>query len=182
MTIRLITAPTVEPVSVATAKSFLRIDGTEDDALLAILIAAARGKGEQIARRAFITQTLEMTVDAWPADRMLKVMRPPLLSITSVKYLDEDAVEATWMDYLVDTKSEPGRIIFNSLPDVTLLEAGGITVRFTAGYGANDTAVPQVIKQAVLLLVAYWYETREAGESVPDGIRKMFVSERAVWF
>lgn len=182
MTLRVITAPTVEPVSVETAKSFLRIDGTADDALLAILVPMAREKGEQLARRAFTTQTLEMTVDAWPSDYSLKVLRPPLLTVTSVKYLDEDKVEATWTDYLVDTKSEPGQIVFNSFPGVTLFESGGITVRYTAGYGATAADVPQTIKQAILLLIAYWFENREMGGTVPDGIRQMFISERVVWF
>ena len=183
MTLRVITPPTVEPVSVETAKAFLRIDGTADDALLAVLVPAAREKGEQITRRAFTTQTLEMMVDAWPIDGyVLKVLRPPLLSVVSVKYLDEDAAQSTWTDYAVDIKSEPGNILFNSFPAVTLQETGGITVRFTAGYGAAATDVPQTIKQAILLLIAYWFENREMGGVVPGGIRDMFLSERVVWF
>jgi uncharacterized phiE125 gp8 family phage protein len=182
MNLRVITPPTVEPVSVETAKSYLRIDGTADDTLLAVLIAAARGTGEELARRAFITQTLEMTVDAWPADYVLTIQRPPLLTVTSVKYLDRSKVEATWTDYVVDIKSEPARIIFRSLPSTVLLETGGITVRFTAGYGTTAADVPQTIKQAVLLLTAYWFENREMGGVVPDNIRQMFISERVVWF
>jgi uncharacterized phiE125 gp8 family phage protein len=99
-----------------------------------------------------------------------------------VTYLDEDAVEATWIDYAVDTKSQPGKIIFETIPGVALLESGAITVRFVAGYGATADTVPQTIKQAILLLVAFWYETRETGGTVPAGIRQMFMNERVVWF
>lgn len=179
MTLRVITAPTTEPVSVETAKAYLRIDGTQDDALLAILVPAAREKGEQIARRAFTTQTLELTVDAWPANYVLKLLRPPVLSVTSVKYLDWTGAQSTWQLYVVDTQS--GRIVFNSFPGARLLRSGAITVRYIAGYGATAADVPQTIKQAILMLTAYWFENREAGGAVPDGIRDMFIGERVVW-
>jgi uncharacterized phiE125 gp8 family phage protein len=98
-----------------------------------------------------------------------------------VKYLNDAAVEATWTDYTVDTKSEPGKIILHSLPSAALLESGAITVRFVAGYGNADTDVPDRIKQAILQLVAYWYESRAIGD-VPKGIRDQFIGERVVWF
>lgn len=182
MTLRLITAPAAPTVATATVKSFLRVDHSTDDTMIESLVKAASEKGEALARRAFITQTLEMTLDEWPSDSILTVLRPRLQSVTSVKYLDEDAVEATWTDYTVDAKSEPGRIIFHSLPSVSLLESGGITVRFVAGYGASESNVPDRIKQAVMQLVAHWYELRGASFDVPKPIRDMFVAERVVWF
>src|SRR5574341_1423176 len=116
MNLRVITPPATEPVSVETVKSHLRIDLEAEDALLDIYIAAARERGEGLARRAFLTQTLELTVDAWPADGLLKLPRPPLQSVTSVKYLDRNGVEAPWTDYQVDARSEPGQIYFQSFP------------------------------------------------------------------
>jgi len=182
MTLRLITAPVNLPVSVATAKSFLRVDHATDDTLLTSLIKAAADTGEGIARRAFITQTLEMTLDAWPEEYALTLWRPPLQSVTSVKYTNEDGVEATWTDYRTDIKSEPGVILFDSFPSAALTESGAVTVRFVAGYGLSETDVPERIKQAILFLVAYWYENRESVGEVPVGIRKMFIAERVVWF
>lgn len=181
MSLRLITAPAVEPVSAVTAKTYLRIDHTDDDVLIAMLLKAAREQGEMLARRAFITQTLEQTLDDWPSDLLLTILRPRLQSVTSVKYLNDAGVEATWTDYAVDIKSEPGKIIFHSLPSTSLLESGAITVRFVAGYGATDADVPNCIKQAILQLVAYWYEDRMIGD-VPKGIRDQFINERVVWF
>jgi uncharacterized phiE125 gp8 family phage protein len=155
------------------------VDGSDDDTLITSLIKAAREKGEDLSRRAFITQTWEQIIDAWPVNFRLKIYRPPLQSITSVKYLDSDNVEHTWTDYVTDTRNEPGIIIFNTLPGDALLESGAITVRFVAGYGA-DTAVPERIKSAILSLVAYWYENRESRD-VPGNIKKAFIDERAVW-
>ena len=181
MSLRLITPPTVEPVSVATAKTYLRVDGSDDDTLIGSLIKAAREKGEELARRAFITQTLEQTIDAWPSDMRLKLYRPPLQSITSVKYLDSSNVEHTWTDYVADIRSGPGVVIFNSLPSASLLESGAITVRFVAGFGAAGTNVPERINQTILQLVAYWYENRDS-QAVPTYITQAFVAERVVWF
>lgn len=180
MNLRVITAPTEEPVSTETAKLFLRVDASAEDTLIASLIKAAREKGEELSRRAFVTQTLEMIVDDFPPNYALKVARPRLQSVTSVTYYDEDNNSAVWTDYVVNARSEPGTIIFDSLPSVALMESGGVVVRFVAGYGAAS-AVPERIKNLILSLVAYWYENRESRD-VPSDIRKGFVAERAVWF
>jgi uncharacterized phiE125 gp8 family phage protein len=188
MHLRLITAPTVEPVSVATARLFLRVDGSDDDTVITLLTKAAREKGEELARRAFISQTWEMIIDCWPHDLRLKVYRPPLISVSFVKYLDSSNVEHTFTDYVVDTRNEPGVIIFNTLPGEALLKSGAITVRFVAGYGAAETNVPDRIKTAILLLVAHWYEHRETinigniVSEVPMGSKLLFIAERVVWF
>ena len=181
MNLRLITAPAVEPVSLETVKSFLRVDGTDEDALITSLAKAAREKGEELARRALITQTWDMTVNMWPIDLRLKVYRPPLQSITSVKYFDSDNIEHTWTDYVTDTRNAPGVVIFNTLPGVALLESGAITVRFVAGYGDAESAVPERVKSLILALTAHWYENRESHD-VPADIKWAFISERAVWF
>ncbi len=39
--------------------------------------------------------------------------------------------------------------------------ANGIEIDFTAGYGATPSHVPAPIRQALLLLVAHWYERRD---------------------
>ena len=48
-----------------------------------------------------------------------------------------------------------------SWPSFTPYPTGAVRIQFTAGY--NDIAnVPQMVKQAILLLVGHWYENREA--------------------
>lgn len=186
--LRVITPPTVEPVSVETAKVFLRVDISDDDALIGALIKGARETGEELARRAFLTQTLEMILDDWPPNLMLGLMRPPLQSVVSVKYYDEDNVEATWTDYTVDARSEPGRIHFNSVPGTSLAESGGVVVRYIAGYGDAPSDVPERLTRAILSLAAYWYENRETVNignivnEMPMGAKQAFIGERATWF
>ncbi len=52
MTSILVAGPAVEPLSVAEAKTYLRLDHAEDDALLSTLIAAARSHIESVTRKA----------------------------------------------------------------------------------------------------------------------------------
>ncbi len=181
MTLRLITPPAVEPVTLAEAKLFLRVDTTADDALITSLIKAARQKGEELSRRAFLTQTWDLVESQWPANLIFKIPRPPLQSVTSVTYIDYYQASALWTDYKFDINSEPGRVILRSVPGVSLLDAGGILVRFVAGYGDAADDVPENLKTAVKALVGYWYENRQLGNT-PHDLAAPFIGERATWF
>src|SRR5690242_18760477 len=62
MTSYLIAGPGEEPVSLAEAKAFARIDGSDEDALVGALIAAARLHVESLTGRALITQTWRLVL------------------------------------------------------------------------------------------------------------------------
>jgi len=83
-----------------------------------------------------------------------------------VRYYDTDdtAYFIDAGDYLVDVKSEPGRVCLNygeSWPSTTLRPHNGICVTFVAGYGDAASDVPRNIRQAMLLLIGHLYENRE---------------------
>lgn len=163
MAITIVTPPSEEPLTLTEAKIHLRVDHTDDDALITSLIFAARQYVEQYLQRAIITQTLRLTMDAFP-DGDIKVY-PSLQSITSIKYIDTDGVLQTWptANYLVDTYSLIGRVspaYGDSYPD-TRNQLNAIEIVFIAGYGVAAD-VPQSIKQAMFLIIGHWYENREA--------------------
>lgn len=165
MSIKIITPPASEPVLLADAVLHCRIDGTDENALVTALIVAAREYCEKYSGRAYITQTIRASFDGWPRFP-IRLPRPPLASVTSVKYFGEDNTEYTLdaANYYVDTDTEPGRIALASgisLPATTLRDINAVQVTYTAGYG-NAAAVPQRVKQAMLLLIGYWYQNREA--------------------
>jgi uncharacterized phiE125 gp8 family phage protein len=113
-----------------------------------------------------LTQTWRYVADAWPASDTLELRPWPLQSVTSIKYTDENNVQATFAssNYVVDTYSEPGRVRLKSSatwPSTTLAALNGLAVEFVAGYGDTPVDLPQRLRQAVLLLVAHWYENRE---------------------
>lgn len=66
MALKLITAPTIEPVTLEEIKEHCRIDGAEDDNLLTSLITVARQEAEKITRRQLITATWELRLDHFP--------------------------------------------------------------------------------------------------------------------
>jgi uncharacterized phiE125 gp8 family phage protein len=166
MGVKVITPPETEPISLDEAKKHCRIDEeTDEDDLLSDLITAAREYCETNQNRVYITQTLELTLDKWPCFPM-EIPRPPLAEVISVKYTDKDGVETVWptTEYIVDTDNEPGRIALaygKSIPSVALAPINGIRMQFIAG----SDAVAKKFKQAMLLLIGYWYANREVAAS-----------------
>lgn len=160
-----------------------------EDTLLAALIQAAREYVEDYQNRALCTQTWELVLDSWPVRDYVELPKPPLQSVTSIKYKDSAGTESTWADtnYIVDPDSFLGRVVLAdgiSWPTATLYPAGGIRIQFVAGYGlAAD--VPQTTRQAMLLLIGHLYENREAGTDralteIPFGVKSLLDMNRVV--
>jgi len=63
----LLAGPAAEPVTLAEAKQFLRVEHDDDDDIIAALIAGSRIHVETQTRRALITQSWRLTRDVWPA-------------------------------------------------------------------------------------------------------------------
>lgn len=173
MTLKLITAPATEPVTLAEAKLQCRVDAdiTRDDALITALITAAREQCEHEVGRALITQTWEQVLDAFPTAE-LPLGRPDPITVVSVKYIDEAGTEIT-LDpsaYYADLDTMAGWVLpaEGTTWPTTNDTANAVRVRFTAGYGAAS-AVPAGIKAWILMRVATMYKFREeiaAGASV----------------
>lgn len=167
MKLTVVTPPATEPLSLVEVKEYLRIDGTDQDAVLGAIIKAARRFCENVQRQAYITQTLELALDAWPREAHITLPRAPLRSVTAVTYTDKDGAEAIMppSDYIADTRAEPGQVVLaygKNWPSVTLQPVNGVVIRYEAGYGTAATTVPETAKQAMWLLVGHWNERREA--------------------
>lgn len=160
---KVITPPASEPVTLAEVKAQLRIDAadTDYDSILTPLITASREWCEGYQNRAYTAQTLEIALDNWP-DCEFKLKRPPLQSVSSIKYTDTDSVETTWAaaNYIVNDYQEPARIVraYNvSWPTATLTPVNGIKVRYVAGC-ADAADVPERAKQAIIMLTAHYFD------------------------
>ena len=163
----LVTAPATEPLTTQEAKDHLRVTNSDDDTYIDGLVTTAREWAESNTERAFITQTWDYFLDAFPADGFFRLPVPPLISVASVKYTDDpDGTVATFASskYFVDTASEPGRIYLDlneSWPSDTLRVRNGVEVQFDAGYGAASD-IPKRAKHLIYLLIGHWYNNREA--------------------
>lgn len=186
--IAVVTAPVTEPISLAEIKANLGIDDDAYDVALIRLRATARQYCEKVQRRAFITQTLDVTYNL-PLTRLI-LPRPPLQSVTSIKYLDTDGVEQTLDSaYYRVTGTDPGLITLAegySWPSVQPVEEP-VTVRIVAGYG-DDQDVPQTTKGAMLALIGHWMENREAAlagqtvTAVPFQLESLITLDRDLYF
>lgn len=173
MALTLVTKPTAPPVGVLELREHLRIvDAAEDQQLgryLEAVLGEVDGPGGWFGQ-ALLTQTWDWTLDGFPCgkDWTLYAPLPPLQSVTSIKYLDTAGVEQTLpaLDYDVDAKSLPGRILpaYGKTWPSTRMVMNAVTVRLVAGYG-NAAAVPSDIRNAIVDRVALLYLRR--GEGVP---------------
>lgn len=165
MPVTLIEAASVEPLNIIEMRDFLRLEHDADDELIGGLIVAAREYCENYTRRAFISQKWRLSLDMLPHSGRIGLPKSPLVSVDAVRFIDDDGVE-TILDpslYFVDVASEPGRMEFvGTLPSFAFRKIGGVEVDFTAGFGASAADVPQPILQAMRLIIAHWYENREA--------------------
>jgi uncharacterized phiE125 gp8 family phage protein len=165
MTAALITPPALEPVSLTDAKAHLRIDTSDDDALISAAITAARVHVEAKTRRVLIEQGWRVYLDAWPKQRIVPVPVAPLLAVDSLTVYDPtgDPIVVDTDDYEVDTVSVPGRLFLSSpVPVLVGRAVNGIEIDVTAGYGTTSIDVPAPLRQAIMMLVAHWYEHRGA--------------------
>lgn len=182
---KLLTAPVSEPVTLSEAKRHANVVASDDDGFISALIVAARELVEQDTSRALINQTWEMELDDWWTGG-LELPRPPLSSITSVKYYDADDVLQTLSNtnYYVDLRREPGVIWWDEDDTLPTLSdrPNPVLVTYVAGYGSAATSVPGRAKQAVLLLVGHWYRNREtqvigaAPVEIEQGYRRLIRS------
>ena len=186
MALKLITPPATEPVTMEEAKAHLGVNHTESDNQITDLITSAREYCEGYQNRAYITQTWDLWLDDWPDKDHIYIPRPPLQSVTHVKYYGTDNTEYTMgaADYFVDDKNEPGRVALaynKSWPTTTLRPANGVVAQFVAGYGLA-ASVPQKVKQAILLKIELDFDEHEPAEtdSLLKAIKRLLWLDRVV--
>jgi uncharacterized phiE125 gp8 family phage protein len=159
----LLSGPAAEPITLAEAKTYLRIDHDDEDGEITALIAAARAQIENATRRALITQSWRVTRDCWPVDGRLVLMPAPAQALTAARIvrLDNSAQGIDVSLFTLDKAAAPAVLGFSpgTLP-LSDRPLAGIEIDFSAGYGDAAEDVPAPLRQAIKLLLAHWYENR----------------------
>lgn len=175
----------------AEAKAHLRVDHADDDALIAALIEAATTHLDGwsgILGRALVSQTWRQ--DFADFGEYLRLPLGPVVSVSSVTYYDindasQTAASASYSLLADDYGPYVGLVPGYTWPSVSSTRNAPVSVTYVAGYG-TAAAVPQAIKQAALLLIAHWYDFREAvmaGQTpteLPFGVRALLTPFRRV--
>lgn len=188
----LVSGPASFPITKEEAKLHLRYENDEEDSLITTLISAVVDNAENFTRRRFISQTWKMFLDdfpredeksLWPGTILLPY--PPCISVTHVKYYDSSGALQTLSsstDYLALTEDTPARIVpapDQIWPTVVYDRPDAVEVQFVCGY-TDANSVPAPIKQALLILLAHWFENRQ--ETSPVMMHQMpLTAEHLLW-
>jgi len=212
MGLRLISPPATA-VSLTEAKAFLRVVDADEESLIAGFVDAATAYIEQYTGRALMDQTWELVLDSFPSTLgsasfdplclpsptsagagAIKIPKPPLIEVVSVKYSDPSGVEQTvpTSDYYVDNVTRPyGWVVpqGGSLSWPATLDAiNAVTVRFRAGYLNTNSPptenIPRDIKSALLMALGAFFENRQEtvvgtiANKMPWGVAEILLRHR----
>lgn len=152
-------------ITLGEAKAHLRVEHADEDTLIASLVSAATAHLDGwsgVLGRALVTQTWRQDFPCFAAK--LRLALAPLSSLSSVTYYDTDNASQTLSSDIYQALSD------GIGPYVTLKadqvwpnvygRVDAVRVTYVTGYGAAS-AVPQPIKQAMLLMIGHWYDARE---------------------
>lgn len=177
----LLAGPATEPVSLAEAKAYLRVDDAAEDGLIETLVTSARLHVEATSGRALLTQSWRAVLDAWPAEREVRLPVTPVAAITAVTAHDEAGTgHALPLDQF---EAGPDRLLLPaSIAGMPALRPRlGIEIDYIAGHGDDPAAVPADLRQALLLLVGTWFEHRDSAVApAPAGVDRLLGTYRAV--
>lgn len=160
-------APAAEPLTTADAKAQVRVDHTDDDALIASLSAAARAHVEARTGTRLYTQTVSFKTDDWADLAHLPIC--PVQSISSISYTDTAGDVISLSTDIYETRLdllEPSIVLKYAQTWPTIREGSLITVTAVVGYGAAGAQPPEVM-QAIRLLVGDWYDHRATVSDAP---------------
>jgi len=143
-----------EPISLADAKSYLRVDTDDDDDLIAMMISAARAEAEGKTRRVIRTSSWQ-----WTAGELLmssQVPVTPCSACTSVK-VDGVEVDPALYEFASGGLAVP---LFATLTPAVDFPKGQVVVTLTCGY--TDGEVPEDMVKWMFTRLGDFYEQRES--------------------
>lgn len=161
MAFKQITAPSVTAVTLAQTKAHLRIDSTAEDEFLTGLITSAVDFLEAEAGLSLIKQEWRLWYDCLTDDGVIHFPRHPVQRMTQVTWYNAEGLPIILPGsaYFLNTMTRPARLRFDRA-ECPAGTCNGIEIDFESGYGDTGTDVPDMIKRALLVLIAHWYEFR----------------------
>ena len=143
MVTRIITPPSVEPVSLTEVRGHLNYPDTANDTDLLGKVVAARRHIEGKLRRKLVEHVIESYLYAWPRADYIELPFPPLVSVVGVWYTNTAEAEAELATTEYGADVVRGRVVLRynkAWPSVNLSPVSPIRVRFRCGYLKPFTA------------------------------------------
>jgi len=164
--VTVVTPPAATPVTLAETKAHLRVLHASEDALIERLIKTATASVERTLGRSLVSRQLVVSYDRLPLYRVpLALPRPPVVSVAGLDYLDADGVAQTIASdglSLIQHVCGAAAVPLTGDWPKAMASARAVTVRYTAGYGAAASDVPEDIRHAALMMVEHLYYHRAA--------------------
>jgi uncharacterized phiE125 gp8 family phage protein len=160
-TVRVVTPPTSEPVTIAEAKAQLSIGASDvsHDTEVASLIAAAREEWERDTSIALITRTLEHRLPKFLSTVVLSVR--PAIAISSVTYVDTAGATQTVASSNYYLDGDEVRFLDTFVRPSVQDRSEAVKITYTAGYGSDSRACPELDRMAIKLSLANRFEDRD---------------------
>lgn len=180
----MISGPLSEPLTLDEARAFLKVEATDDDALIQSLVVSSRMEVEAASRRRLITQSWRIVLDRAPPGGIVRLGLSPVQSVIAVRSRDATGL-ATVLGaeaWQVDLASAPPRLRLLAIPaTLTPAAMAAIEIDVVAGYGAA-LQVPEALRQAVRLVLSSRYELRgdPAGWTIPAPVAALLAPFRTL--
>jgi len=171
--LQVVTAPSLEPLTLEEAKKHVRVelDATDEDDYLRDLLRRATRAAQDATDGSLLTQTLALRLDRFSCQQIY-LPYPPLQSVTSIVYLDSNNVSQTLAaaKYQVagarstpDADAPCGYVqpAYGEWWPTTYPVPECVTITYLAGWLSAE-AVPDTVKGDMLTLIADWYAQRES--------------------
>ena len=150
----------VEPLSLAEAKAWARIERDDEDALIGALIRAARQTVEEMTGLVLARRSFRLALDPVPADGWTAIARRPLGPITAITAYGVGGAAQSFDVSESVVERALGIEAIRLSPAVRAASVNGVEVDFSAGFVAGET--PENLVLALKIIVAASYEFRAA--------------------
>lgn len=164
-----LTNPTTLPLTLAEAKKQLELPASETvhDAYVTTLIRRAARMVEGETHNTLIETQFRATWDLWPTRGRFAFPGWPIVSVDKIGYYDKDGAVQTLTpsEFQWQIEQWPATVqpLYNETwPELEPGKVGAVSIELTAGWGVDDTTQPPEVHHAIAVLVAHWFEHREA--------------------
>jgi len=187
-TVTVVTPEAAPLITLTELKTFLRVDGNDENSLITDFLNAAIDDAKNYTRRSFINRTLLLTLDGFPYSsnsewwsgtrqvsqnaihkkaNSIEIPFPKLVSVSNITTYDYDNSANVFgaSNYFVDTAGARVSLNQSGTWPVNLRDTAAVKVQYVSGYGEAASDVPPAIKIAIQMHVQKMYEMRQYCDS-----------------
>lgn len=167
----IIASPAAEPVTLESARRWLRSSSDDDDTVIELL-AAARAQIEGETGRATTARSVTQTATGWGDLWLAQV------PVTGLQVRYTDAAGAVQLLDPAEWRELGGRVyLMADWPGLSPDVAEPVTLTYTAGHASADDVPPEV-RLAIRSLLASYYEARSSSVDMPAQVQRIVLAQR----